>query len=499
MIPLRTIALHAAARPDAAALICPQSQLSWAGLGQQTLQRIALLLNRYGQELPRQACFLTQNRIDLLPWWAACTTLGIPVAGLDYSLSASALRQLLEQAQADLLIYAREQLPTGVDLPWLLRPGAWAVDLDAPPILSGPYVASESLEAALAQFKLPARPFRSLGFTSGTSSTPKLVVRTASFEARRHSHFIQRYSFNAEDRFLVSMPLYHAAGHGWARLFLAQGACLHLTAVDVPGELAASMRRWEISASVMTPVLLQQLLQQVEALPAERRPDRLRWLLIGGKHCPAPLKLRALTLLGACLHEYYGTTETGVNTWAEPQDIAACPQSVGRALDGSDIAIVDVQGHRLPPLSVGTVAVHSYQNMACYLNQSSRNLNLGGDTYLLTAEQGYLDASGRLFLLNRSDDPQHQVHLYRLEDAIRGLPCISDVAIVCVGGGARQRMDCALQVRNTADDPERLLARVRHLAAREKVSFSRCQVLPSIPYSPSGKVRVTALAALMGP
>lgn len=496
MINLKSINKFVTYKANAPAFVDDEKTLTWGGLKAETEKKIIFLTNHYGRELPQQICYIARNCMELIPWLSACATLGIPIVGLDYTLPIESLKKLTEKAQADLLLVASNLFAKDTNITTLAPPQAMVLDIDSvtQSFLGGETIPGEiDLLDYIAQLNLPQKPFRAIGFTSGTASLPKVVVRTQSFDQRRFAYFSENYNFSDKDKFFLSMPLYHAAGNGWARLFSSLGATVFFTKSDSSLDIALSMREHAVTASVMTPVMLSSLLDHIDISPADYCPKSLRWLLIGGKHCPSALKKRALETLGACLYEYYGTTETGVNTIAEPNDIAHFPESVGKAYDGNSIAIINDQGTHLPPLTVGSVAVASYMNMAFYLNESSKEVELNGERYLVTAEQGYLDAQGRLFLLNRAN---HNAHLYRLEDAIRTLPCVTDVAIVCGKKAGELYIDCALKVKRVGNNIG-LIERVEQLAKQENVIFSRCRILPSIPYSPSGKVRVTDMEALM--
>lgn len=198
---------------------------------------------------------------------------------------------------------------------------------------------------------------------------------------RKKIQELRRSGVHQEDRFLVSMPLYHAAGNGWARLFMNLGATLYMAPVDAPDELAASLTRHNITASVMTPALLSLVLNMLES-SGQPMSYTLRWLLIGGKHFPAHQKQLALKHFGSVVYEYYGTTETGVNTIAEPVDLVRYHDSVGRAFDGNTVKIVNSVGAPLMPGQTGTVAIASYMNMSNYGDGSANALFLDGERYL---------------------------------------------------------------------------------------------------------------------
>lgn len=494
MIHLKLISEHARHKPQAPAFVDAQSSMSWAQFKRETEHKITFLLDHYGTQLPRQASYITTNRLDLMPWLAAFSTLGIACTGLDYTLPNATLKALNTAIEADFVLVSTASVPQLKD-PTVCLPGsAMLFDLDS---LTAPFIdhpIEGDVMARLARTPLVPRPFRSIGFTSGTTGVPKLVLRHGSFDQRRFAYFSQRYGFSGQDKFLSIMPTYHAAGNGWMRLFLSLGASIHICPAHAEADWLRMMAKSGITASVMTPVLLTRLLDQARQSPEQLAPH-LRWLLVGGRHFAPALKLRAIHALGPCLFEYYGTTETGVNTIAEPQDIIQNAGSVGKAYDGNAVRIVDGEGWPLPAMKEGRIVIDSYMNMASYGDGESTapSLEIDGKRHLITPDKGYMDEQGRLFLLNRSDSPANHTNLYRLEDSIRNLPDIQDVAILSSAGESGEETTCALSVKQGYRPSQLLFEKVFSLAAQEDVTFDCCHVLPSIPYTPSGKVRLRDL------
>ena len=143
------------------------------------------------------------------------------------------------------------------------------------------------------------------------------------------------------------------------------------------------------------------------------------------------------------------------------------------------------------------MVIDSYMNMCGYVDGAAAELTIGGRRYLVTPEQGYLDAEGRLFLLNRAQQAGNLAPIYRLEDAIRTLPNVGDVAILPMAQGASGRLACAVTLKHACPNELTLIGKVRQLAAHESVTLDPCAVIPAIPYSPSGKVRVGYISALL--
>lgn len=498
MIHLQTIRKHSTNMPYREALVDGDTSISWQELQKNTENKILFILTKFDHGLPKQACYISPNRIELISWLAAFATLKIPVTGLDYSLPTEALKELLNLVGADLLLLSTSSIENSKYLFELGAPQAAQFDMDSPTIVFTDVV-GKPLEVDILEHLSKAKsqpPYRAVGLTSGTSGLPKAAIRTQSFDQRRFEYFTNRYDFDHEEAFLLSMPLYHAAGNGWARMFMNLGATVYFAPINSPSAIANVIIERKITASVMTPALLSQILDSLDAIENSKN-ECLRWVLVGGKHFPTMQKQRALSKLGPIVYEYYGTTETGVNTIAEPADLEQHPNSVGRPFDGNNIAIFDAGGLCLGQEKIGIVAISSYMNMDGYSDGSSNEIMLDGKRYLLTSETGFIDKEDRLYLLNRSTHQNRHHHLYRLEDAIRDIPCIKDVAILQRSDCESSKVECVIEMSAQSYDLSYLQEKLQLLADKEYLQLARYSVVPRIPYSPSGKVRVSELMALL--
>ena len=57
---------------------------------------------------------------------------------------------------------------------------------------------------------------------------------------------------------------------------------------------------------------------------------------------------------GDILFNFYGATETGLVTLAKPEDLRAAPGTIGRAVPGNEIRLLDDAGREVPPARWGS-------------------------------------------------------------------------------------------------------------------------------------------------
>jgi acyl-coenzyme A synthetase/AMP-(fatty) acid ligase len=477
MLTIASLVAICAVKGDAIAIESDSGSATWREMLNSVANKVEFLARKFPGQAPRQVCYLSENGLELVAWLGAFATLGVTVTGLDHTAEPAALSDALLRLGPAFLLCSEG-----------LREAGLAAEQDALPVLFfNPFTLSghkESLPPDLGRLK--PLPFRAVSVTSGTTGRPKLVLREESFEKRRFAYFSERFRLDGRDRFLACIPLHHAAGNGWIRFFMSLGATVVLTDKSDGAGLADLVCGKGITASVLTPVLLDRIVEGIHRGDHAGRPADLRWILVGGKNFTPRQKRRAVETLGG-VHEYFGTTETGVNTLAEPTDLLLHPRSVGRSFSGNDVIIVGGDGKVLKAGQTGAVAVCSYMNMLGYDDAPANEIHVGGKRYLVTPDQGRLDEDGRLYLHNRLSRPDADVDLYGLEDEIRGIASVGDVILHQSRTHDAAEVCCAVVSTESAGAVE---YGVRDVLERHGLRLAAFTAVDEIPYSPTGKVRV---------
>src|SRR5262249_18538423 len=143
---------------------------------------------------------------------------------------------------------------------------------------------------------------------------------------------------------------------------------------------------------------------------------------------------------------------------------------------------------------VGRVAIHSYQNMDGYLNgPAADTVTLGGNTYLITADFGYLQGD-RIFLVNRTFVAATRLDLYAIEDALRQVPGVRDVFAVSLSSRSVNVFVAGPDGVRAGDVGNTLSPLAGGLrGVRLGATF-----VGRIPYSLSGRVQVNGLRGRKG-
>src|SRR5690606_8577494 len=143
-------------------------------------------------------------------------------------------------------------------------------------------------------------------------------------------------------------------------------------------------------------------------LPQEVRDNydvsSLRWVTHTAAPCPAEVKRALIDWWGPILHEVYGGTEVGLPIACSSEEWPAHPGTVGRATSGTEIAIYDAAGERLPEGGIGEIYMRcsSYSDFT-YHNQEDKRSAVERDGLISVGDIGYLK-DGFLYLCDRKSD-----------------------------------------------------------------------------------------------
>jgi acyl-CoA synthetase (AMP-forming)/AMP-acid ligase II len=135
------------------------------------------------------------------------------------------------------------------------------------------------------------------------------------------------------------------------------------------------------------------------------------------------------------LWEFYGATETGINTVLRPEDQLRKPGSCGVAVPGQEIKLVDAEGNEVATGEAGEFMVRN-EVLAEYYNKpeaTSKNLR---DGFFSVGDIAYRDEDGYFFICDRRVDMiiSGGVNIYpaEVEAVLIAHPAVQDAAVIGV-------------------------------------------------------------------
>ncbi len=346
---------------------------------------------------------------------------------------------------ADLIEGIRQVLPPGVPVLVVATPPeiAAAYGIDAAPVPAGMIDWSRWLEGFAPYDQPLAEGPGTIIYTSGTTGHPKGVRRrqptpeqaAASTEKLAHAFgFADWLSKPDEIVTVITGPMYHSAPNAYGAFSARIGAQVILEARFDPEELLAMIERHRVTHIHMVPIMFNRLLRLPDDVKARYDLSSLKFVVHAAAPCPAPIKRAMIEWWGPVINEYYGSTETGAVVFCSSEEWLAHPGTVGRAMPGADVRVIDTEGNSLPAGEIGEVVART-AGIADFTYHGDDAKRAASEKVGLIApgDIGYLDADGFLYLCDRAKDMiisgGANIYPAEIEAELHKMPGVADCGV----------------------------------------------------------------------
>jgi acyl-CoA synthetase (AMP-forming)/AMP-acid ligase II len=327
--------------------------------------------------------------------------------------------------------------------------------------------------------------------SSGTTAEPKIVRRDAESLDAVTANMIHACGFGERDHILAAVPLCHSYGleHGILAP-IGAGSCVHFCdKFDLPAVLA-ELRDGGITMLPGVPFMFDMLCRtEGFAFPTLRRTYS------AGGPLPRNTFDAFMTKFGLPIGQVYGSTEVGSVTFNDPDHADFDPRSVGRAMNGVSIRILDRDDPRVevdrPQGVEGLVAIAAPSMLDGYADGEPVPLI---DGHFLTGDIGRLNETGALTITGRLrlliDIGGRKVNPLEVEAVLMEHPSVGACVVVAMQlSETVQRLKAI--VTRARPDIELSIPDLRRFA-QERLSRYKVprvfEVRDALPMSPAGKV-----------
>ena len=486
-------ALHAATVPDRVAMVDDRRSLSYRDADDEIRALATGLRDHVGASRHRPVLVMLENRVEYLTTWFALFRLGITCAHLSRYATLEEIEPLVERSGGRIAVGSATTAP-------LLRALAQArpdlhltvvnVDGDGPNdyrrlVARG----HRNRESRL----LPGPTSDNVVYTSGTTGRPKGAVRNfAALGVAELLSILDRLPLHVGDQHLVVAPLYHSGAQAFVLLNAALAATLHLQESFEAHETLRRMSDDQINSVFMVPSMTRRILDLPAAAHRAHPTDSLRALISGAAPFDEALRLRAIERFGAgAVFDFYGATELGWVTLVDGTEMIERPGTLGRAIPGQEIAIMDAGGRALPPREVGRVYTRSAQVMSGYLSDADATERSRRGPWLTVDDLGYLDDAGHLFVTGRDRDMviSGGVNVYpvEVENALAHHPGIDELSVIGLPDDQWGECLTAVYVGPETLPPDDVRAWASERLSPYKIP-RRWERVEALPRNPTGKV-----------
>ena len=312
----------------------------------------------------------------------------------------------------------------------------------------------------------------SMIYTSGTTGHPKGAWRPNGVNAANVLQVIAIFELSQSDVHLLCGPGYHSGVSFFSALHQVLGATVVVQPKFEADDALDLIERHGVTTTFVAPTLLQRLVEAQQRRP--RNITSLRALILGAAPCPYALKVRAEAVFGKVLWEFYGATETGVNTVLRPEDQLRKPGSCGTAVPGQEIRLVGAGGEDVADGEPGEFMVRNSW-LAEYYNRPDATGKSLREGFFSVGDVAYRDADGFYYICDRRIDMiisgGSNIYPAEIEAVLHAHASVMDAAVIGVPDEQwGESVKAVVQLRGgaTATQDELIAFCADHLASYKK-------------------------------
>ncbi|MEU5043724.1 acyl-CoA synthetase [Streptomyces griseorubiginosus] len=471
--------------PHRTALIHGGTTLSYAELHTR-VTRLAHALRARGIRRGDRVAYLGPNHPSYLETLFAAGVLGAVFVPLNTRLAGPEIAYQLSDSGARALIYGpthaglvaglpgstdvRTYVEVGVEYEQLLA-GSPAEPIDEPVVPDDTCI---------------------IMYTSGTTGRPKGAMLTHGNLTWNAINVLVDTDLIADERALVSAPLFHTAGLNMLTLpvLLKGGTCVLVEAFD-PDATFDLIEQHRITFMFGVPTMFEQVARHPRWAAADL--SSLRILTCGGSPVSSPL-IAAYQERGLTFLQGYGMTEASPGTlFLDAEHAISKAGSAGVPHFFSDVRVVRPDLAPVDAGETGEVVLRGPHVMPGYWGLPEETAASFADGWFRSGDAARVDEDGYVFIVDRIKDMiisgGENIYPAEIEDLLLRHPDIAECAVIGVPDEKWGEVPRAVVVprEGRVPDPDEVLASLAGRLAKYKIPKS-VVVADELPRTASGKL-----------
>jgi len=352
-------------------------------------------------------------------------------------------------------------------------------------------------------------------YTSGTTGIPKGVVRDNGGHLVALKWSMKNiYGVEPGEVFWAASDLGWAVGHSYivyGPLFHGNTTVLYEgkpVGTPDPGAFWRVISQHDVKVLFTAPTAFRAIKRDDPAGDYIRRYDlsRFRTLFLAGERCDPDTLLWAEKQLEVPVIDHWWQTETGWPVGANCAGLGLLPVKPGsctKAVPGYDVRVLGEAGEEVPSDQVGNIVIKLPLPPGCFptlwnndagFRESYLNTYPG---YYQTADAGYKDRDGYLWVMSRTDDiinvAGHRLSTGALEEVLASHPDVAECAVVGAADELKGEIPLGLVVLKAGVERshDQIVAELIQMV-RERIgpvaSFKVATIVKRLPKTRSGKI-----------
>ena len=340
-------------------------------------------------------------------------------------------------------------------------------------------------------------------YTSGTTGNPKGALHAHRIVFGQIPAFEAVYDFYPEPGDVLWSPADWAWIAGIMDILVPAWFYGLPVVVDLDGAFNAERAVWLMRQFRVTLTLLPATaLRMIRAAGLPGGDFHFRSICSGGEALGADLLQWSEEFFGCAVNEAYGQTELNGICGNSAAVYPVKPGSLGRALPGTVVAVLDPDGRPVVGQS-GEIAVdrhHPLTMLEYWRNPEATADKFLGD-WLLSGDLGHMDEDGYMWFESRKDDvinsAGYRIGPGEIEDCLGGHPAVAMAAVIGVPDERRGQVPKAFVVLRPGQEPSDELAAELRTMVRNRLAPHEVprdiDFIDDLPRTTTGKIMRRAL------
>ncbi|PWI14175.1 o-succinylbenzoate--CoA ligase [Streptomyces sp. Act143] len=471
--------------PHRTALVHGDTTWTYAHLHERTI-RLAHALRARGVRRGDRIAYLGPNHPSYLETLFAAGTLGAVFVPLNIRLAGPEIAFQLADSGTKALVYGAQYAGLVAGLPGDTHVRAY--------VEVGAEYEAELAGAATEAIDEPVAPDDTciIMYTSGTTGRPKGAMLTHANLTWNAVNVLVDTDLIADERALVSAPLFHTAGLNMLTLpvLLKGGTCVLVAAFD-PQATFDLIERHRITFMFGVPTMFEQIARHPRWPTADL--SSLRILTCGGSPVPTAM-IAAYQERGLTFLQGYGMTEASPGTlFLDAEHAVRKAGSAGVPHFFSDVRVVRPDMAPVDVGETGEVVIRGPHVMPGYWGLPEETAASFTDGWFRSGDAARVDEDGYVFIVDRIKDMiisgGENIYPAEIEDLLLAHPGIAECAVIGVPDDKWGEVPRAVVVprEGVALDPDEVLASLSGRLAKYKIPKS-VVLADELPRTASGKL-----------
>ncbi|OAB40442.1 AMP-binding protein [Paenibacillus antarcticus] len=412
---------YATQQPNKVALSDGHESRTYSALVRR-MKQIAQGLHQNGLDQDKIAIIST-NRIEFVEVFLGAIYAGCVPIPMDPKWSAKEINTIVEQCQPKMIFtenaFAKNIFLQDREIPFITfsTENAGSYDKWVAPLMP--------------ESEMETNELLFIGFTSGTTGTPKGYLRTHvswmnSFEATSEA-----FQLNNMEHVLAPGPFVHSLSLFAIMQSLYRGATFHISKDFNAKNVLQLCKQIPDMIVFVVPTMIESLMKEV--ISPETQIQAL--ISSGGKWTEASKNKCKEVFDSAKLYEFYGSSEASYISYLDIKEENR-PNSVGRPFQSVEVSIRDEQFQEVATGSIGQLYIRSDMIFKGYYQLPEKTKAAFRDGWLIIGDFIYMDQDGYLHMAGRSNNMMVtgglNVFPEEVESVLQQIPEIEEVMVLGV-------------------------------------------------------------------